>query len=97
MKMKSLHSVLLLFSPCVMCQSASFTKLMAVGGAGAEQKAELLDLSGASLSCPTVADYDAVAYHESVGVFIDGHALVCGGYANGDFTDNCFSYNPQVR
>ena len=71
---------------------------MVVGGEPVESsggKVELIDLSGQSLSCPSIPDFPIPIYG-SVGTFINGKALVCGG-SDGDYKyRTCYSYNVQV-
>ena len=75
---------------------------MVVGGAPewAYGKAEIYDLSGQNLTCPTIKDISVDM--GSTGTFIDGKPKVCGGYTYGpgvlfeDFYRSCYSYNMTV-
>ena len=66
---------------------------MVVGG-NIYKKAELIDLSGQNLNCPDISDYPVES--GSVGTFINGKAMVCGGDSGPEFNANCSSYNMQV-
>ena len=72
---------------------------MIVGGSPdpAHGKCELIDLTSASTinRCPNINDYPVDS--GSVGTFINGRAMVCGGRSAGNFYSECYSYNTQVR
>lgn len=57
-----------------------FTKLMVVGGAGADYKVEIVDLSGEGHNCPNIADNPKD--YGTIGAFVGGKAVVCGGEDN---------------
>lgn len=52
--------------------------LMVVGGDPAEFQVEVVDLDNAAAVCPQINIYPLP--DGSVGTFINGHAMVCGGY-----------------
>ena len=66
---------------------------MVVGGYSTYDTAEIYDLSGQNLNCPTIAD--PLVDYGSVGTFINNKALVCGG--GSPYTSVCYSYNMQVN
>ena len=65
---------------------------MVVGGYPAENEAEIVDLSETNVNCPTIPNFPGASYG-SVGTFINGRALVCGGESS---SDSCYSYNQEV-
>ena len=73
-------------------------KLLVVGGRGAFNKVELVDLFAADKTCPPLPDYPGAAVG-SVGTYIDGMALVCGGITK-DRTaaiEKCHFYNQSSK
>ena len=69
---------------------------MVVGGLSAENDAELVDLSGSFKQCPFVPNLQAVS-QESVGSFVNGAALVCGGTNdNGSPAETCYTYDNEA-
>lgn len=73
-----------------------FTKLMVVGGYSAPGKVEIIDFSGQNLTCPNINDFNFD--YGSVGTYINGKSLVCGGYtfSSAVYHSNCFYYNITV-
>ena len=74
-----------------------WTKLMVVGGypSASYGKAEIIDLSGQGLTCPTITDFPID--YGSVGTFINNKTLVCGGTQGSAQLPDCYSYNMQVN
>lgn len=65
--------------------------MMIVGGSSAENLAELLDFSGQNRVCPEIPNCPLDS--GSVGVYIDGKALVCGGFNGGQGSDECYEFD----
>ena len=51
---------------------------------------ELVDLSGQERICRKPQDFLG-ATESAVGAFVQGKAIVCGGYS---YTNDCYFYNP---
>ncbi len=62
---------------------------MVVGGFQTRNKVEVIDLSGNGKSCSSFPDFPMGC--GSVGTFINGKALVCGGQGR-----KCYSYSMLV-
>ena len=78
--------------------TANFTKVMAVGGLGAQNKVEVIDLSGNGKPCRSFPYFPI--QDGSVGTFINDKVLVCGGAFSGSrswgYYSSCYSYSMQV-
>ena len=70
-----------------------YSKLMVVGGYGAEYDVEVIDLGDENQNCRKPANYPIE--HASTGFFFDGQATVCGG--GYPVTDSCYSFDFQVK
>lgn len=73
---------------------------MVVGGypSSAFGVAEILDLTGESTNCASIPDFPVD--YASVGTFINGKALVCGGTNtsySGSHSQTCYSYVTGVK
>lgn len=74
-----------------------WTKLMAVGGYPRDSfyKVEIVDISGNNLTCQAIEDYPV--QEGSVGTFIGGRPIVCGGSTMEgvfDYTYNeCYTFS----
>ena len=68
--------------------------LVVVGGQYALSKVEAVDISGKNRTCPPIADYPFE--EQSMGTYIDGKILVCGGEKDNrnTITDECYTYEP---
>ena len=72
----------------------SYEILMSVGGSY-DSKAEFTDLSGQRRSCPSVPNIPT-SDDSAVGAFIDGKAIVCGGYQSSTALSECWTYDSDV-
>jgi hypothetical protein len=64
----------------------TFGKLVVVSGRGAETLVELVDLRNASRTCPDMPSFP-FAWEGTVGGYVDGKVLVCGGTILEDFKE----------
>lgn len=84
-----------LLSHIMVFNSGTYTKLLVVGGTHAAHHVELHDLSGDNLQCPDIADHPVE--DDTIGVFINDKAMVCGGNEYEDvYVNDCYSYDMQV-
>ena len=74
---------------------AQYTKVMVVGGNYADFKVEVIDLSGNQTQCRSYPDFPIA--QGSVGTFINGKVLVCGGANGNEWKKECFSYSFKVK
>ena len=55
---------------------------------------EMVDLTGQDRQCRKPEDFPG-AYYGSVGAYVQGQAIVCGGYTDpSSYSSDCYSYNP---
>ena len=76
-----------------------YNVLMVVGGYTGEENSalvELIDLSSEGRFCERPA-FLPLPLSQMVGTFINGKAMVCGGYINFEDKDDCYEYDESAK
>ena len=68
---------------------------MVIGGYGAFTDVEVINLSGDGKTCTNPAN--CPLDYGLKGIFFDGYPLACGGIGGGDWKNECYKYNVQVK
>ena len=75
--------------------AGSYTKLMVVAGHPTRWQAEFIDLIDSETFCQSVANYPH--RYGTLGTFVGGRAMVCGGWDVFRQVDECYTYDNLVR
>lgn len=83
-----------LYVKCYLYSSGLLTKLIVVGGKGAEKSVEAVKLGFNSKKCKAMKDFPG-AKQGAVALMINNKAIVCGG--SSPRSKKCFSYDYKKK